>query len=105
MSTSSPRKLRSGKCLTSTTTDTEISTSSNETNIDMENNFNVTNGQTQPGSDSPIHGFDSQQANEERCNHLQTEVSALKAMMERLIQQNEEQERQTDASLRLHHLP
>ena len=63
----------------------------------MKNNVNLTNEQTQPGSDSPICGFDSSQANEERFNHFQTEMSALKAMMERLIQQNEEKERQTDA--------
>ena len=55
----------------------------------MENNVNLTNEQAQARPDSPIHGFDSQQANEERFNHLQNEVSALKAMMDRLIQQNE----------------
>ena len=98
MSTSSPRKLRSGKCLISTSSNTEISASSSETNIYMENNVNLTNEQTQPGSHSPIIGFASQQANEERFNHLQTEMSALKAMMEKLIQQNQEKERQTDAS-------
>ena len=98
MSTCSPRKLRSGKYLISTSSVTEIDGSSSETNIDMGKNVNLTSEQTQPGSDSPINGFDSQQANEERFNHLQNEMSALKAMMERLIQQNEETERQTDAS-------
>ena len=98
MSTSSPRKLRSGKYLISTSFDTVVSASSSETNTDKENDVNVTSEQTQTGSDSPINGFDSHQANEERFNHLQTEMSALKAMMERLIQQIEEKERQTDAS-------
>ena len=64
----------------------------------MENNVNLASEQTETGSHSPINGFAFQQANEERFNHLQTEMSTLKAMMERLIQQNEEKERQADAS-------
>ena len=81
MSTSSPRKLISGKYLISTSFDTVVNASSSEPNTNMENNVNLTSEQTQTGSFSPINGFDSQQANEERFNHLQTKMSALKAMM------------------------
>ena len=105
MSTSSPRNLRSGKCLISNSSDTEISFPSNETNTDMENNVNLTNEQAQARPDSPIHGFDSQQANEERSNHLQNEMSALKAMMERFIRQNEEKKDKQTPPLQIHHLP
>ena len=98
MSTNSPRRLRSGKYLNSASSDTVISSSSSEPNINMENNVNSTSEQTQTMSDSPINGFNSQQTNAERFHYLQTEMSTLKAMMEKLIQQNEAKDRQNDAS-------
>ena len=94
MSTSSPRRLTNGKYLISASSDTVISSSSSEPNKNMENN---TSEQTQTRSDSPIIGFEFQQTNEERFHHLQTEMSTLKAMMEKLIQQNEEKDRQNYA--------
>ena len=97
MSTSSPRRLRSGKYLISASSDTVISSSNSEPNINVENNVNFTSEQTQTTSDSPINGFNSQQTNEERFHHPQTEMSTLKAMMEKLIQQNEEKDRQNYA--------
>ena len=97
MSTSSPRRPTSGKYLISASSDTVISSSSSEPNINVENNVNFTSEQTQTRSDSPINGFDSQQTNEERFHHLQTEMSTFKAMMEKLFQQNEEKDRQNYA--------
>ena len=64
----------------------------------MENNKNSSDEQIQSGQNSPTNGSDLQQANEERFNHLQSEMSTLKTMMERLIAQNEERNRQLDAS-------
>ena len=69
-----------------------------ETNTDMENNTNFSSEQTQTSSELPTHGFDFQETNEERFTYLQDEMFTLKAMMENLIQQNEERDRQTDAS-------
>ena len=97
MSTSSPRRFRCGECLISASSDTVISSSSSEPNINVEKNVNFTSEQTQTTSDSPIKGFDSQQTNEERFHNPQTEMSTLKAMMEKLIQQNEEKDRQNYA--------
>ena len=56
----------------------------------MENNNNSSDEQVQSARNSPTNGSDLQQANEERFNHLQSEMSTLKTMMERLIAQNEE---------------
>ena len=64
----------------------------------MENNDNSPNEQIQSGRKSPTNESDLQQANEERFNHLQSEMATLKSMMERLIMQNEERNRQLDAS-------
>ena len=62
----------------------------------MENNTNFFSEQTQTSSELPTHGFDSPGTNEERFNYLQDEMFTLKAMMENLIQQNEERDRQMD---------
>ena len=64
----------------------------------MESNTNPLDEQTQSGRNSPANGISSQQVNEERLNHLQNEMSTLKAMLERIIEQNEERNKQTDAS-------
>ena len=64
----------------------------------MENNSENPDGRVQSGRNSPISGSDSQRANDERFDHLQNEMSTLKAMMENLLEQNEESTRQTDAS-------
>ena len=112
MSTSSPRELSSGKCLISNSSGTENSIPSNKINTDMKNNVILTNEHAQVRPDSPIHGFVSQQDNEERFNHLQNEMSAIKAIMVRLIQQNEDKQDKQDKRrdkqtppLQLHHLP
>ena len=64
----------------------------------MENNSENPDGRVQSGRNSPISGSDSQRANDERFDHLQNGMSTLKAMMEKLLEQNEESTRQTDAS-------
>ena len=86
----SPRRiLRSGKIIASTSSNVTIE-STNTQNSNMENNDNPSNEQIQSERNSPINEYDLQQANEERFNHLQSEMATLKTMMERLIAQNEE---------------
>ena len=64
----------------------------------MENNNENTNEQAQSGQSSSDHEIDSQRTNDERFGHLQSEMSMLKAMMEKLLEQNEERNRQTDTN-------
>ena len=85
-----------GKILFQTSSDTVIRSSSFNLNPNMESITNHLDEQTQTERNSPANGMISQQVNEERLNHLQ--MSTLKAMMERLIEQNEGRNKQTDAS-------
>ena len=64
----------------------------------MENNSDNPDERVQWGRNSPINELGSQRANDERLDHLQNEMSALKAMMEKLLEQNDERTRQMDAS-------
>ena len=64
----------------------------------MENNSDNPDERVQWGRNSPINELGSQRANDERFDHLQNEMSALKAMMEKLLEQNDERTRQMDAS-------
>ena len=97
MNNSSPRILRSGKIIASTSLNVTIE-STNTQNSNMENNDHWSNEKIQSGRKSPTNESDLQQANEERFNHPQSEMATLKTMMERLIAQNEERNRQLDAS-------
>ena len=95
MSTDPTRVLRSGKLITSTSSN--ITTESSGTNLfpRMENNHVFSDEQVLSGRNSPTNGSDLQQANEDRFIHLQQEMSTLKAMMLKLIAKNQES-RQTD---------
>ena len=63
----------------------------------MENvNTNI-NEQRRTRSPSPSIANEIQRESEERFNRLQTEMSTLKAMMEKLLEQNGEKVRQVDA--------
>ena len=64
----------------------------------MENNSENPDEQVQSGRNSPTNKLDSQRTNDEMFDHLQNEMSALKAMVEKLLEQNEERTRQMDAS-------
>ena len=98
MSTSSPRTLRNGKLKAPTSSNVLIKSSSTQLMPSTENNNNSSDEQVQSGRNLPTNVSDPQQANEERFNHLQIEMSTLKTMMERLIAQSEERNRQLDAS-------
>ena len=64
----------------------------------MENNTENVNEQVQSGQGSSNSELDPQRINDERFSHLQSEMSMLKAMMEKLLEQNEERSRQTDTN-------
>ena len=98
MSFSSSIILRNRKSLIQTTSNTSTKFPRNERVLRMENNSENSDERVQPGRNSPTNGSDSQRANDERFDHLQNEMSTLKAMMEKLLEQNEERTRQTDAS-------
>ena len=64
----------------------------------MGNNSENPDEQVQSGRNSPINELVSQRANDKRFDHLQNEMFALKAMMEKLLEQNDERTRQMDDS-------
>ena len=86
MSSISTRKLKNGEPLIPTSRDLLINHSGDNSNSEMESTENLTNEQARTPSSSP----DPRQANEDRLNHLQNEMVALKAMMQKLFEQNEE---------------
>ena len=98
MSSSSSIILRNGKSLIPTTSNTSTELPSNERVLRMEKHSENSNKRVQSGRNSPTNGSDSQRANDERFDHLQNEMSTLKAMMEKLSEQNEERNRQLDTA-------
>ena len=98
MSTSSPRTLRNRKTLIQAPSDTVTWSGSTNLCPNKNSNTNLSEEQTPSGRNSPENGINSHQVNEERLDHLQNEMSTLKAMMERIIEQNEERNKQSGAS-------
>ena len=98
MSSSSSIILRNGKSLIPSSSDTSVKFSSSEKVSMMENNSENPDDRVQSGRNSPINELGSQRINDERFDHLKNEMSALKAMMEKLLEQNDERTRQMDAS-------
>ena len=64
----------------------------------MESSSNSADEINQSGRNSPTNGNSSQRENEERFNRLHDEMSMLKAMMEKIISQNEERDKQNGGS-------
>ena len=64
----------------------------------MENDSENPDEQVKSGRNPPINELVYQRVNDERFDHLQNEMSALKAMMEKLLEPNDERTRQMDAS-------
>ena len=98
MSSDSQITLRNGKTLTCTTSINSTRPTHEGEIVDKENNNENVNEQTQSGQRSSNSEIDSQRVNDERFSHLQSEMSMLKAMMEKLLEQNEERNRQTDTN-------
>ena len=65
----------------------------------MESSSNSADEINRSGRNSPTNENTAQITNEERFNHLQNEMSMLKAMMEKIISQNEERDKQNGGSI------
>ena len=98
MSSNSQITLRNGKTLTGTNSADSTELTHEEQIVNMENDNENVDDQTQSRQSSSGPEIDSQRANDERFSHLQSEMSMLKAMMEKLLEQNEERNRQTDTN-------
>ena len=98
MSSNSQITLRNGKTLTGTTSADSTELTHEEQIVNMENDNEKVDDQAQSRQSSSGPEIDSQRANDEKFSHLQSEMSMLKAMMEKLLEQNEERNRQTDTN-------
>ena len=98
MSSDSQITLRNGKTLTCTTSINSTRPTHEGEIVDMENNDENVNEQAQSGQSSSNSEIDSQRVNDEKFSQLQSEMCMLKAMMEKLLEQNEERNRQTDTN-------
>ena len=98
MSSNSQITLRNGKILTSTNSAESTGLTRSEQIVNMENDNENVDDQAQSRQSSSGPEIDSQKAIDERFSHLQSEMSMLKAMMEKLLEQNEERNRQTDTN-------
>ena len=98
MSSNSQVSLRNGKTVTCTSSVNPTKLTHEEEIVNIENNNENANEQAQSGQSSPNPEIDSQRTDDERFSHLQSEMSMLKTMMEKLLEQNEERNRQLDTN-------
>ena len=94
MSIESAKKLRNGKVLIDPLLKPSLNGTDRNPNLNMESSNNFSEEINQSGGDSPTNEDHNQMANEERFNRLQDEMSVLKSLMEKIITQNEERNRQ-----------
>ena len=94
----SPRKLRNGKLRIQESSKQVGNLPRENSTINMENVNNDESEQSRTRSSSPQNSNETQRENEERFNMLQREMSSLKAMMEKLLEQNNERVRQVDTA-------
>ena len=99
MSIESSKVLRSGKVLTDPSSHSSIKNTNCSSNFNMESSSNSADEINQYGKNSPTNENSAQITNDERFNHLQNEMSMLKAMMEKIISQNEERDKQNGGSI------
>ena len=98
MSIESAKVLRNGKVLTIPLPHSSIENTNCSSNINMEYSSNSADETNRSGRNSPTNENSAQMANEERFNRLHDETSTLKAMMEKIINQNEEPDKQNGGS-------
>ena len=98
MSTETAKVLRSGKVLTSSLPHSPIENTNLSSNSNMESSSNSADEINRSGRNSPTNEDSTQSKNEERFNRLHDEMSMLKAMMEKIISQNEERDNQNGGS-------
>ena len=99
MSIESSKVLRNGKVLTDPLSHSSIENTNCSPNINMESSSCSADEINRSGRSSPTNENSTQITNEERFNRLQDEMSMLKAMMEKIIRQNEEQDKQNGGSI------
>ena len=98
MSIESAKILRNGKVLSNSLPETSSIDANNIPNLNMESSNNFSEEINQSGRNSPTNEDHTQTANEERFNRLQDEMSTLKSLMEKIISQNEERNKQNGGS-------
>ena len=98
MSIESAKILRNGKVLSNSLPETSSIDANNIPNLNMESSNNFSEEINQSGRNSPTNEGHTQTANEERFNRLQDEMSILKSLMEKIISQNEERNKQNGGS-------
>ena len=94
MSIESAKILRNGKVLTDPSLKPSSNGADSNPNLSMESSTNFSEEINQSGGNSPTNEDHNQMANEERFIRLQDEMSVLKSLMEKIISQNEERNRQ-----------
>ena len=98
MSIESAKILRNGKVLSNSSPETSSIDANNIPNLNMESSNNFSEEINQSGRNSSTNEDHTQTANEERFNRLQDEMSILKSLMEKIISQNEERNKQNGGS-------
>ena len=105
MSIESSKVLRNDKVLTDPSPHSSIKNTNCSPNLSLESSCNSADEINRSGRNSPTNENSTQITNEERLNRLQNEMSMLKAMMEKIISQNEERDRKTVDPSRRHLTP
>ena len=98
MSIESAKVLRNGKVLTNSSPHSPIKNTNLSSNSNMESSSNSADEINRSSRNSPTNENSTQSENEERFNRLHDEMSMLKAMMEKIISQNEERDKQNGGS-------
>ena len=98
MSIESAKVLRNGKVLTKSSPHSPIKNTNLSSNSNMVSSSNSADEINRFSRNSPTNENSTQSENEERFNRLHDEMSMLKAMMEKIISQNEEREKQNGGS-------
>ena len=98
MSIESAKVLRNGKVLTKSSPHSLTKNTNLNLNPNMESSSNSADEINQSGRNSPTNENSTQRENKERFNRLHDEMATLKAMMEKIISQNEERDKQNGGS-------
>ena len=98
MSIESAKVLRNGKVLTNSSPQSPTKNTNLNLNTNMESSSNSADEINQSGRNSPTNENPTQRENEERFDRLHNEMAMLKAMMKKIISQNEERDKQNGGS-------
>ena len=98
MSIESAKVLTNGKVLTNSSPHSPTKNTNLSPNSNMESSCNSADEINQSGRNSPTNENSAQREKEETFNRLRDERSMLKAMMEKIISQNEERDKQNGGS-------